>query len=146
MVRRLERHRRTRALMLAALIWAASFLLIAGAPLLPRSTVGPFIVIVTAMYTAAVMLHVGVIDALVVEAAPNQIRGRYVAVYSLSWGVATAVAPGLFTLLLAWRAVAPWIVLTVLVLLAFASMVLTEPRLSPQAVRRSQPDPGTITG
>jgi len=92
------------------------------------------------------MLHVGVIDALVVEAAPNQIRGRYVAVYSLSWGVATAVVPGLFTLLLAWRAVAPWIVLTVLVLLAFASMVLTEPRLSPQAVRRSQPDPGTITG
>ncbi len=146
MVRRLERHRRTRVLMLAACIWAAAFLLMAGTPALPHPAVGPFIVVVAGVYTVAVMLHVGVIDALVVEAAPSQIRGRYLAVYQLSWATATAVAPGLFTLLLAWRTVAPWIALTLLVLLAFASMVLTEPHLSSQAVRRSQPDPGTITG
>jgi MFS family permease len=138
MVRRLERFRRTRALMLAAWIWAASFMLLAAAPLLPHPVVGPFVAVVTGLYTAAVMLHVGVIDALVVEAAPNAMRGRYIAVYQLSWAIANAVAPGLFTLLLAWRSFAPWIALTLLAMLALGTMLLVEPRLSPQAVRIAQ--------
>ena len=142
MVRRLERYRRTRALMLAAWLWAAAFLLFAAAPLLPHPAVGPFVVVVTGVYTVAVMLHLGVIDALVVEAAPDQSRGRYVAVYQLSWAVANAIAPGLFTVLLAWRSFGPWLALTVLALLAFGAILLVEPHLPPQAVRRGQLDPG----
>ena len=145
-VRRLERHRRTRALMLAGWIWAVSFVLLAGAQVLPRPTIGPFVVVVTGLYTAAVMLHAGVIDALIVEAAPTEIRGRYVAVYQLSWAIANAVAPGLFTSLLAWRPSAPWIALALLALLALGSTVLVEPRLPAQAVRSIQSGAGTVGG
>jgi MFS family permease len=135
MVRRLERHRRTRALMMAAVLWAASFLLLATAPLLPATLLAAFLFGVTGLYTVAVMVHAGVIDALVVEAAPDGLRARYVGVYHLSWAAANAVAPGVFTLLLAWQPSLPWIALTVLLLLAVLGMWTLEPRLRRAAVR-----------
>jgi MFS family permease len=135
MVRRLERHRRTRALMVAAVLWAVSFLLLATAPLLPRPLLAAFLFMVTGLYTAAVMAHAGVIDALVIEAAPEMLRARYVGVYHLSWAAANAVAPGLFTSLLAWQPSLPWIALTILLLLAVIGMWTLEPRLGQAAVR-----------
>ena len=46
---------------------------------------------VTVLYTVAVMLHAGVIDALVIGAAPDTLRGRYVAAFNLSWAAANAL-------------------------------------------------------
>jgi MFS family permease len=135
MVRRLERHRRTRALMLAAVLWAASFLLLAGAPLVPRMLLASFLFVITGVYTTAVMAHAAVIDALVVEAAPDAARARYVGVYHLSWAVANAAAPGLFTILLAWRPSSPWVALTILLVLAGMGVWMLEPRLRRSAVR-----------
>jgi len=135
MVRQLERHRRTRALMFAAVLWATSFLLLASAPLLPRALLAAFLFVVTGLYTAAVMAHAGVIDALVVEAAPDTLRARYVGVYHLSWAVANAVAPGLFTILLAWQPSLPWVALTILLLLAVIGVWTLESRLGRAAVR-----------
>jgi len=135
MVRRLERHRRTRALLLAAALWAGSFLLLAAAPLLPRTLVVAFLLAVTGLYTTAVMAHAGVIDALVVDAAPDRLRGRYVAVSHLSWAAANAAAPGLFALLLAWQPSLPWLALTVLLVLALVGVWRLEPRLGRAAVR-----------
>jgi MFS family permease len=135
LVRRLEYHRRTRALMLSALLWAGSFMLVAVTPLLPRGTIVAFLSALTVLYTVAVMMHAGVIDALVIEAAPATLRGRYVAVFSLSWAAANALAPGLFTTLLAWYAGLPWITLAVLLLLALVGVRRAEPGLTTQAVR-----------
>jgi MFS family permease len=136
MVRRLERHRRTRALMMAAVLWAVSFLLLAGAPLVPRTLVAGFLFAITGVYTAAVMAHAAVIDALVVEAAPVALRARYVGVYHLSWAVANAAAPGLFTTLFAWQPSSPWVALTLLLLVAATGVWTLEPRLGRSAVRR----------
>jgi MFS family permease len=135
MVRRLEQHRRTRALMLAAALWAASFLLLAGAPLVSRMLLASLLFVITGVYTAAVMAHAAVIDALVVEAAPDAARARYVGVYHLSWAVANAAAPGLFTILLGWRPSSPWVALTILLLLAGMGVWMLEPRLRRSAVR-----------
>jgi MFS family permease len=135
LVRRLERHRRTRALMLSALLWAGSFLLLAVAPLLPRGIIVAFLSALTVLYTVAVMMHAGVIDALVIEAAPDPVRGRYIAAFNLSWAAANALAPGLFTALLAWYAGLPWITLAVLLLLALVGVRRAEPGLTRQAVR-----------
>jgi MFS family permease len=136
MVRQLERHRRTRALMLAAVLWAVSFLLLAGAPLVPRMLLAGFLFAITGVYTAAVMAHAAVIDALVVEAAPDALRARYVGVYHLSWAVANAAAPGLFTTLFAWQPSSPWVALTLLLLAAAIGVWTLEPRLGRSAVRR----------
>jgi MFS family permease len=135
LVRRLERHRRTRALMLSALLWAGSFLLLAVAPLLSRVVIVAYLSAVTVLYTVAVMLHAGVIDALVIEAAPDTLRGRYVAAFNLSWAAANALASGLFTFLLAWYAGLPWITLAVLLVLALVGVRRAEPGLVSEAVR-----------
>jgi MFS family permease len=135
LVRRLEHHRRTRALMLSALLWAGSFVLLAVAPLLPGQALVAYLSAVTVLYTVAVMVHAGVIDALVIEAAPDTLRGRYVAAFNLSWAAANALAPGLFTTLLAWYAGLPWITLAALLLLALVGVRRAEPRLARQAVR-----------
>jgi MFS family permease len=134
-VRRLEGHRRTRALMLAAVLWAMSFLLLASASLLPPVLLAGFLFVVTGLYTAAVVLHAGVIDALVVEAAPDRLRARYVGVYHLSWAVANAMAPGLFSILLSWQPTLPWIALALLLLLAAVGVWMLEARLVQAAVR-----------
>ena len=141
LVRRLEHHRRTRALMLSALLWAGSFVLLAVAPLLPRQAIVAYLSAVTVLYTGAVMVHAGVIDALVIEAAPDTLRGRYVGGFNLSWAAANALAPGLFTTLLGWYAGLPWIALTALLLLALVGVRRAEPRLARQAVhvRSDQP-------
>lgn len=145
LVRRLEHHRRTRALMLSALLWVGSFVFLAAAPLLPREAIVAYLSGVTVLYTVAVMVHAGVIDALVVEAAPDTLRGRYVAVFNLSWAVANALAPGLFTIMLAWYTGLPWIVLAALLLLALVGVRHAEPRLARQAVRiRSDQARGTL--
>jgi MFS family permease len=144
LVRRLERYRRTRALMLAALLWAGSFLLLAVAPLLVGGGLVAFLFGVTIVYTVAVMMHAGVIDALVIEAAPDGLRGRYVGVFHLSWAAANALAPGLFTTLLAWSARLPWVTLAVLLLLALAGVWRAEPRLAGVAVR-IRPDQASET-
>jgi MFS family permease len=135
LVRRLEHHRRTRALMLSALLWAGSFVLLAVAPLLPGQAIVAYLSAVTVLYTVAVMVHAGVIDALVIEAAPDTLRGHYVAAFNLSWAAANAIAPGLFTSLLAWYAGLPWIMLAALLLLALVGVRRAEPRLARQAVR-----------
>jgi MFS family permease len=134
-VRKLEGHRRTRALMLAAVLWAMSFLLLAVASLLPAVVLAGFLFGVTGLYTVAVMVHAGVIDALVVEAAPDRLRARYVGVYHLSWAVANALAPGLFAFLLAWQPILPWVALALVLLLAAVGVWVLEVRLAQAAVR-----------
>ena len=76
----------------SALLWAGSFVLLAVAPLLPRQAIVAYLSAVTVLYTVAVMVHAGVIDALVIEAAPDTLRGRYVAAFNLSWAAANALA------------------------------------------------------
>ena len=75
------------------------------------------------------------IDALVVEAAPDRLRGRYLAAFNLSWAAANALAPGVFTIMVAWYTGLPWIVLAALLLLALVVVRHAEPRLARQAVR-----------
>jgi MFS family permease len=61
-------------------------------------------------------------DLSVSLADPAQ-RGRYLAVYQLSWNVGQAVAPGLLTLLLDRGAAWPWIFLLVLSLAAVPGLL-----------------------
>jgi MFS family permease len=50
--------------------------------------------------------------------APEQLRGRYLGVYQLSWSIGSAIAPALLTALLGAGAALPWVFLTAISLLA----------------------------
>lgn len=108
----LVRYRRTRAVALGAAVFALSFTVFAvlgsvstGAALIA----GVFAA--TAMFTAGELLHGAMASALVAQAAPEETRGRHLAVYQLSWAVPIALAPTVLTALLSWTPTGMWLLL-----------------------------------
>ncbi|MFE5211702.1 MFS transporter [Streptomyces sp. NPDC056600] len=130
--------RRTRAAALGSLLFAAGFLtqlaLAAARPdsaaVLTAALVGGVVVV-----TVGELVHSPAADVLAVSAAPTAVRGRYMAVYQLSWSLAKALAPALFTTLLALDGRVPWVFLTGTSLVAAGLLVVAERRLPEGAVR-----------
>ena len=108
----LFQHRRpVRVLQLSAAVWGLSFLMMWLIAPLPGalSITGVFLAVI--VFTVAELIQGPVFNGLVVAAAPEQFRGRYMAVYQLSWALARAAAPGLFGWLFTAGRALPWIVL-----------------------------------
>ena len=108
----LFQHRRpVRVVQLSALIWGLSFLLLIPLRALPQALAIPGVFLAIAVYTAAELIQGPVFNGLVVAAAPEHLRGRYMAVYQLSWALGQAAAPGLCGWLFTVNHDLPWLVL-----------------------------------
>lgn len=103
--------RPVRVLQLSAAVWGGSFLLLWLVSALPASFAIPGVFVAIAVYTIAELIQGPVFNGLVVATAPEHLRGRYMAVYQLSWALAQAAAPGLFGWLFSTNHALPWIVL-----------------------------------
>lgn len=136
-VRLMEGRRRTRAIIAAGLIWTISCGLFVLAMAVPRALLVPYLLGVVAVYTLGALLHTPISTALAASAGPAHLQGRYVAAYEFSWGLAAALAPGLFALLYARQPALPWIVVGILVLGAALLVYRVESRLPDVAVRAS---------
>ena len=134
-VRWLEPRRRTRALALAGLIWAASAGVYVLALGVPPALLVPYLFFAIAVFTFGQLIHGPIGNALAAAAGPEGLRGRYIALAGISWGIAAALAPSLFTLLVTVHAALPWVVLAALALAAGAAMIGLEPHLPAAAVR-----------
>ncbi|MFI1762359.1 MFS transporter [Streptomyces sp. NPDC020800] len=137
--------RRTRAAALGAGLFAASFAaqIVLGTRRPGSDTVlGGALVGVVVVYTLGELIHSPAAQVLAVAAAPEAVRGRYLAAYQMSWSLAKAVAPSLFTALLAVDGRAPWAVLVLTSAVAAALLIRAERRLPEEAVR---PLPVTVT-
>jgi hypothetical protein len=105
-------HRRpVRVLQLSAAVWGVSFVLFWLLSALPAALAIPGLFVAIAVYTVAELIQGPVFNGLVVAAAPDHLRGRYMAVYQLSWALARAAAPGLFGWLFTTSRALPWITL-----------------------------------
>ncbi|WP_225101483.1 MFS transporter [Streptomyces sp. CoH27] len=138
--------RRTRAAALGGSLFAASFTAqIVLGTLRPGSAavLGTALAAVAVVYTLGELIHSPAAEVLAVSAAPEAVRGRYLAAYQMSWSLAKAVAPSLFTALLALDGRAPWAVLVMTSALAATLLIRVEHRLPAEAVR---PLPVTVTG
>jgi hypothetical protein len=136
--------RRTRAAALGGALFATAFAaqIVLGTVRPGSATVlGGALVAVVVVYTLGELIHSPAAQVLAVAAAPEAVRGRYLAAYQMSWSLAKAVAPSLFTALLALDGRAPWAVLVLTSVIAAALLIRTEPRLPAQAVR---PLPTTV--
>ncbi|MFI9149697.1 MFS transporter [Streptomyces sp. NPDC053367] len=130
--------RRTRAAGLGGALFAAAFAAnIVLGTLRPQddTVLGAALVGVVVLYTLGELIHSPAAEVLAVSAAPEAVRGRYMAAYQMSWSLAKAVAPSLFTTLLALDGRAPWAVLIVTSALAAALLIRVERRLPAEAVR-----------
>lgn len=128
--------RRTRSAALGALLFAAAFVgqIVLGTLRPGRTATLVALLAIVVVYTLGELVHSPSGGALSVSAAPAAVRGRYLATYQLSYSLATALAPSLFTALLAVDGRLPWAVLAAAAGGAALALVRLERRLPIEAV------------
>ncbi|MFJ6049109.1 MFS transporter [Streptomyces sp. NPDC092307] len=133
--------RRTRSAALGAVLFAAAFVgQIALGTLRPGRTATLIALLaIVVVYTLGELAHSPSGGALSVSAAPEAVRGRYLATYQLSYSLAGALAPSLFTALLAVDGRLPWAVLAVAALGAALALLRLERHLPAEAVHAEPP-------
>ncbi|MFB6562199.1 MFS transporter [Streptomyces sp. NPDC056400] len=133
--------RRTRSAALGALLFAAAFVgqIVLGTLRPGQSATLVALLVIVVVYTLGELVHSPSGGALSVSAAPEAVRGRYLATYQLSYSLAGALAPSLFTALLAVDGRLPWAVLTVAALGAALALLRLERHLPAEAVHAEPP-------
>ncbi|MFE9561346.1 MFS transporter [Streptomyces sp. NPDC006487] len=133
--------RRTRSAALGALLFAAAFVgqIVLGTVRPGQTATLVALLVIVVVYTVGELVHSPSGGALSVSAAPEAVRGRYLATYQLSYSLATALAPSLFTGLLALDGRLPWAFLTVAALGAALALTRLEGHLPPEAVHATPP-------
>lgn len=134
-VRRMTGRVRARMMGLAQLAFVASYALFVVAGWLPVWLAVVVMLVGAAVYTGGELTGGPVFSAAAAEAAPDHLRGRYLGLFQLSWGIGGAVTPVAFTWLLAHGQRTLWWVLA-LVALASAAYLQRLPRVLPAAGRR----------
>lgn len=129
-VRALEKVGRARRIALTGFLWCLWALLVALALALPAPLLGPYLLVVTCFYALAVLIHEPTANGLASQTGPPALRGRYVAVFELSWCMVFLIAPAFFTLLFTWRAAAPWLTVAFLALAGGLGTLALEQPLS----------------
>lgn len=124
--RRLERYRPIRVIAAGSVVNAVAFGLFAVLGLVPAwlAVAGLFLAMI--LYNFAETAATPFAEDLSVSLAPEHLRGRYLAVYQLSWTAGQTVAPLLLTLLLDQGAAWPWLFLMTLGLLTVPALLLLE--------------------
>ncbi len=120
---------RARALQLAALTSIASCAVLLAASPVPRSAAVALVLLGVAVFTVGELMESPVMATLSAEAAPDHLRGRYLAAYQTSWNVSSFVAPVLLTSLLAVGGLAVFGVLALLAALTAVGIALVTPHL-----------------
>lgn len=109
--RAVERFRRSRVLQVAAGLWMVSFALFAVVPGEHPGVAFGGLAVGMVVFAVAELLQAPTSSALIVAIAAEHVRGRYLGLEELMWGVARVLAPVVFTLLLARGPALPWLAL-----------------------------------
>jgi MFS family permease len=128
--------RRTHAMAFAGIVFIGSFATFAGLAALPgRVAVSIGLVAGTVLYTLGELLHTTPSASLAAGTAPPSQRGRYLAVYQLTWAISAILTPVGFTAVIGFNPYLFWTVLAAAVALASATMIRLAPHLPADAVR-----------
>jgi MFS family permease len=131
-VRRMTGRVRARMMGLAQVVFVVSYALFVLAGWLPVWLAVAVMLVGAAVYTFGELTGGPVFSATAAEAAPDHLRGRYLGLFQLSWGIGGAVTPVAFTWLLAHGQTTLWWVLA-LVAVASGAYLQRLPRVLPAA-------------
>jgi MFS family permease len=123
---------RARMMGVAQLVFVTSYALFVLAGWLPVWLAVVVMLVGGAVYTFGELTGGPVFSATAAEAAPDHLRGRYLGLFQLSWGIGGAVTPVAFTWLLDHGQTTIWWVLALLAL-GSAAYLQTLPRRLPAA-------------
>lgn len=99
---------RTWALQLASLLMVAAAAVMAAGSLAAAAASTAMLLAGVVLLTGAELIDSPVMSALASETAPDELRGRYMALFQFSWNVASTVGPALLTALLAAGTTTVW--------------------------------------
>ncbi|MGN0065759.1 MAG: MFS transporter [Nocardioides sp.] len=134
-VRWMDGRQRARMMALAQVMFVAGYAVFVLAGLVPVWVAVAAMLVGTAVYTLGELLGGPVLNATAAEAAPDHLRGRYLGLGQLTWGVGGAVTPAAFTWLLAHGTFSVWWVLVVVAAVG-AALVLRLPSVLPAAAQK----------
>ena len=142
--RALEGRRRMQMLGVMAGLWAASWLVVLGGGLLlPVRAAAVVLVTAGVVFALGECIHGVVQGPLVADLAPEELRGRYMALWLTTAQLGFAAGPAIGSFLLARSAVATWVTMAAACLVAGVVATLFERRLPAEArvTPRSTPAP-----
>lgn len=138
-VRFSRRFSRTAALAIAGGCWALWALVYIVAFQLPTVFAVVMLAMGTLCYSAAELIHNPVSSALASAAAPDELRGRYLAMFQYTFTFAMILAPAFFAGLFSIGHQLPWAVLALLAALATLAIGRLGPHLPADAVNPPRP-------
>jgi MFS family permease len=141
LIRPLPRHK---SLCLAGVLWAGWACLTAAPLWIPPGLWVPCLVAAVVCYSGAQLVHSPVSNALSADAAPQDIRGRYLAVFQYSFAIAGVAAPLLFSLLFTESSAAPWAALAGLALMTVPGMLILARHLPPHTLMGTDLQQNTV--
>jgi MFS family permease len=127
--------RRTRIFLMAACIWIIGAVVYALAQVVPDGIVIAYMFLATVVIIGGDLFHAPQTNGLPTALAPAALGGRYLALFSLSWGIGRTVAPGVSTGLLWLGPTWPWIGVILMALLMAGITLHTERELDPERQR-----------
>ena len=109
-LKRLEGRSRTGALTIVLVIWAASWLFVGAAGLVPGTGLATALLIVApAIFAIGETMWAPITPAIVNDLAPAELRGRYNATVSMMWSISLIVGPILAGFLIGNGLAALWV-------------------------------------
>jgi MFS family permease len=131
-VRHTEKRRRTNVLIVAGVTWAVWGVLMASLLHIPAALVVPGLILATAVFAFADVLHAATSNALAAAVAPTVGHGKYLSYWQYSFTFASVLVPGFFAQLFEIRHEFPWLGMSALALLAVAT-IFTLDRVLPHS-------------
>jgi MFS family permease len=127
--------RRTRVYVLAASIWSIGAVIWALAQVIPTGLLLIYVFLAMIFMTGGDLFHANQTNGLPSALAPAALRGRYLAMFSFSWGAARTVAPGIVAALLWIGPTFPWVGVVVFCGLMAAIALNAEKEIEPERQR-----------
>jgi MFS family permease len=138
----LEGRRRMVALAVMNVLWAvASLVVLAGGALFTATAAALTFMAATMIFGVGETLQGPTQAPLVADLAPEQLRGRYFALSSMSWSAGSILGPAAGGALLGWHPFAVWPVAAAVCLAAAAGCLALERRLPERVLRTPKPEP-----
>jgi MFS family permease len=136
-VRLTEKRRRTHVMVLAAVLWAVWGVLMAGLLHIPAGLVVPGLILASAVFAGADVLHAATSNALAAAVAPTNGHGKYLSYWQYSFTFASVLVPAFFAQLFEVEHEFPWLAISLLALIAAGTILLLERALPNATARRT---------